>query len=89
MLGMSRAQLLALWALVKEQKQLPGRKTVVYFTGGMNVPPEYDDRFRAIVADANLANVTVYAINPDMMTEQRAVESTVNVAGSVSSFSSF
>ena len=59
----SRAQLIALWALVKEQKQLPGRKTVVFFTGGMNVPPEYGDRFRAIVADANSANVTVYAIN--------------------------
>ena len=59
----SRAQLLALWALVKEQKQLPGRKTIVYFTGGMNVPPEYVARFQAIVADANLANVTVYAIH--------------------------
>jgi len=59
----SRAQLLALWALVKEQKQLPGRKTIVYFTGGMNIPPEHTDRFRSIVADANLANVTVYAIH--------------------------
>ena len=59
----SRAQLLALWALVREQKQLPGRKTVVYFTGGMNIPPEEHDRFNAIVADANLANVTVYAIH--------------------------
>lgn len=59
----SRAQLLGLWAVVKEQKQLPGRKTVVYFTGGMNVPPEYNERFRSIVADANLANVSVYAIN--------------------------
>jgi VWFA-related protein len=59
----SRAQLVALWALVKEQQQLPGRKTLVYFTGGMNVPPEYNERFQAIVADANLANVTVYAIN--------------------------
>ena len=71
----SRAQLLGLWALVKEQKQLPGRKTVVYFTGGMNVPPEYNDRFRTIVADANLANVTVYAINAGGIVSYKTNES--------------
>ncbi|HEY3744345.1 MAG TPA: VWA domain-containing protein [Bryobacteraceae bacterium] len=73
---MSRAQLLALWALVREQKQLPGRKTVVYFTGGMNIPPEDHDRFNSIVADANLSNVTVYAVNAGGMSTI-----TKNVAG--------
>ena len=71
----SRAQLVGLWALVKEQKQLPGRKTVVYFTGGMNIPPEYHERFRTIVADANSANVTVYAINAGGIATYKANDS--------------
>ena len=71
----SRAQLLSLRAVVKEQTQLPGRKTVVYITGGMNVPPEYQDRFRQIVSDANLANVTVYAINAGGVVAYKANDS--------------
>lgn len=57
-----RAQLLALWQLVEEQARMPGRKTVVYFTGGLQVPPEFQEGFRQIVSAANRANVTVYAV---------------------------
>jgi VWFA-related protein len=58
-----QAQLFGLAAMIREQKRLPGRKTLLYFTGGLNIPPERDDYFKAMIADANRANVTVYCID--------------------------
>jgi VWFA-related protein len=58
-----RAQFLSLWSLVKEQKRLPGRKTLLYLTGGMSLPPGYAESFRTLISDANKANVTIYAID--------------------------
>jgi len=58
-----QAQLFGLAAMIREQKRLPGRKTLLYFTGGLNIPPEREDYFKAMVADANRANVTVYCID--------------------------
>ena len=34
-----QAQLFGLAAMIREQKRLPGRKTLLYFTGGLNIPP--------------------------------------------------
>ena len=36
---------------------------MLYFTGGLNVPPDRDDYFKAMINDANRANVTVYCID--------------------------
>lgn len=58
-----QTQLFGLAAMIREQKRLPGRKTLVYFTGGLNIPPERDDFFKAMIADANRANVTVYCVD--------------------------
>ena len=58
-----QAQLFGLAAMIREQKRLPGRKTLLYFTGGLNVPPDRDDYFKAMINDANRANVTVYCID--------------------------
>ena len=58
-----QAQLFGLAAMIREQKRLPGRKTLLYFTGGLNVPADRDDYFNAMIADANRANVTVYCID--------------------------
>ena len=57
-----QAQLFGLAAMIREQKRLPGRKTLLYFTGGLNIPAEREDYFKAMIADANRANVTVYCI---------------------------
>lgn len=59
----SRASIYALSALVKEQYRLPGRKTLLYFSEGMNVTPEMEDQFKAIIGMANKANVSVYAVD--------------------------
>ncbi|HBY62128.1 MAG TPA: hypothetical protein DEH78_20090, partial [Solibacterales bacterium] len=42
---------------------LPGRKTLLFFTEGLNVPPNMTDQFRNIISTANRANVSVYAVD--------------------------
>jgi VWFA-related protein len=52
-----------LLALVKAQERIPGRKTVLYFSSGLRVPPVLDDLFRSMIGQANRANVSVYAVD--------------------------
>lgn len=52
-----------LLALVKAQSVLTGRKTLVFFSPGLQVPPNLDDVFKTIVSEANRANVSVYAVD--------------------------
>jgi VWFA-related protein len=52
----------ALQSLVRGLSELPGRKTVLYFTWGLVVPPRLDDQFKNLVSMANRANVTFYGI---------------------------
>jgi len=53
----------ALHQLIRGQAQLPGRKTVVYFSEGLILPPEQPERFRALVSDANRANIAFYTVD--------------------------
>ena len=50
----------ALGQLIRAQAQLPGRKTVVYFSEGLILPPSQPERFRAMISDANRAGVAFY-----------------------------
>ncbi|MFN8094678.1 MAG: VWA domain-containing protein [Vicinamibacteria bacterium] len=52
-----------LMALVNGLKALPGRKTIVYFSEGLNVTSNVVEPFRGVIATANRANVSVYAID--------------------------
>src|SRR5206468_3963255 len=45
-----RSSLFGLLALVREQYRMPGRKTVMYFSDGLMVPPEMDDAFKSVIA---------------------------------------
>ena len=58
-----RSTIFALKSLIEEQYRLPGRKTVLYFTEGITVPPEYTDEFERIIGAANRFNVSVYGID--------------------------
>jgi VWFA-related protein len=53
----------ALQQLIRGQAQLPGRKTVVYFSEGLILPPEQPERFRALISDANRANIAFYTVD--------------------------
>jgi VWFA-related protein len=53
----------ALLAVVSGLKQLPGRKTVVFFSEGMVIPANVQDQFRSMIHSANRANVAVYTVD--------------------------
>jgi VWFA-related protein len=59
----ARLTLSALRSLVEGQRQMPGRKSVVYFTWGMYLSPELDAPFRGLVSTANRVNVTFYSVD--------------------------
>jgi len=52
-----------LLAIVKAQAPLAGRKTLLLFSPGLQVPPQLDDVFRTVVSEANRSNVSVYAVD--------------------------
>lgn len=57
--------------LVEAQATLPGRKTVIYFSPGLIVPPEQPERFRAVISAANRANIAFYTVDPTGSTPSR------------------
>ena len=52
-----------LLALVKAQAPLAGRKTLLFFSSGVQVPPNLQDVFKTVVSEANRSNVSVYAVD--------------------------
>ena len=52
-----------LLAVVNSMRLLPGRKTVVFFSEGLALPSNVQAHFRAVISEANRANVSVYAMD--------------------------
>ena len=59
----SRPVLGALRAAADQQRTLPGRKTIVYFTEGWNLTYALKDQFKALISAANRANVSFYIVD--------------------------
>jgi VWFA-related protein len=59
----TRTSIFALLSLARGQYSLPGRKSILYFSEGMWVPPSLDEPFRSISSTANRGNVTIYAVD--------------------------
>jgi hypothetical protein len=57
-------------------RAVPGRKTLVFFSEGLALPPAAIDRFRAVIDLANRVNVAVYSVD----TAGLRVESTLEEA---------
>ncbi|MGH9840562.1 MAG: VWA domain-containing protein [Blastocatellia bacterium] len=53
----------SLISLIYGQRALAGRKTVLYFSEGMVVPPNLIDPFRTAISAANRSNVSFYAVD--------------------------
>jgi VWFA-related protein len=53
----------ALLAVVNSLRNLPGRKTVIFFSEGLSLPPAVQSHFRSVISAANRANVTIYPID--------------------------
>jgi VWFA-related protein len=59
----ARPSFLSLRAAVESQRTLPGRKTLVYFSEGLQVPAPLEFQFRAVIGAANRAGVSIYCID--------------------------
>jgi VWFA-related protein len=59
----TRLSVFALKSLVDGLRQMPGRKSVMYFTRGMYLTPELDFAFRNLISTANRDNVTFYSVD--------------------------
>ena len=58
-----RSALFAVLALARQQQSLAGRKTILFFSGGLHTPPTLEHVLHAAISEANRANVSVYAVD--------------------------
>jgi VWFA-related protein len=64
----SRGTVYPLLDLVKEQYRLPGRKTILYFSGGFPLEQDTEDAFHTVISTANRANVSFYCVDTTGLT---------------------
>lgn len=60
----------ALLALARTQRQITGRKLVVYFAEGLNANSDTRDTIKSIVGQANRAGVTICAVDSNALDKQ-------------------
>src|SRR6476619_6669393 len=53
----------SLFAILQSLNELPGRKTVIFFSEGLPSSPALRAQLRSVVESANRSNITVYAID--------------------------
>jgi VWFA-related protein len=53
----------ALMAVVNGMRNIPGRKSIVFFSEGLSIPPNVQERFLSVIASANRANVSIYPMD--------------------------
>ena len=58
-----RSSIYGLFAIIREQIRLPGRKALVYFSEGLVLPNSLWTPFQTLITAANRANVSVYSVD--------------------------
>ena len=53
----------SLLAVIAPMQNLPGRKTIIFFSEGLKMPPAVQAKFPAVINAANRANVSIYTID--------------------------
>jgi VWFA-related protein len=53
----------SLLAVIAPMRNLPGRKTIIFFSEGVALPPSVQMKFPAVISAANRANVSIYTID--------------------------
>ena len=53
----------SLLAVISPMQNLPGRKTIIFFSEGLKLPPSVLLKFPAVINAANRANVSIYSID--------------------------
>jgi VWFA-related protein len=52
-----------LLALINSMRNLPGRKSVIFFSEGLALPVAVVEQFKSVINSANRANVSIYAVD--------------------------
>jgi len=52
-----------LLSVISAMGKLPGRKAVIFFSEGVAIPVAVASNFRAVISNANRANVSIYAVD--------------------------
>ena len=68
----------ALMAVVNSMRGLPGRKSVVMFSEGMAIPANVAARFQSVIAAANRANVSIYAMDAGGLRAESTIQDTAD-----------
>jgi len=58
-----RSSLFAILALARQQQALAGRKTILFFSEGVETPATLEHVLKSAISEANRANVSVYAVD--------------------------
>ena len=53
----------SLMAVISPMQNLPGRKTIIFFSEGLKLPPSVIQKFPSVINAANRANVSIYSID--------------------------
>jgi VWFA-related protein len=53
----------SLLAVISPMQNLPGRKTIIFFSEGLKLPPAVQQKFPSVINAANRANVAIYSID--------------------------
>ncbi|MCG6926601.1 MAG: VWA domain-containing protein, partial [Acidobacteria bacterium] len=70
------ASLYSLLALSRQQQRLAGRKTILYFSEGLQVPTSLEHVLRQAISEANRANVSIYTIDARGLTVEPRMDAT-------------
>ena len=65
-----------LMAIARSLSNVQGRKTLLYFSEGIEVPPAVEEAFRSTLSQANRANVAIYAFDTRGLTDKSTFEET-------------
>src|SRR5262249_45244581 len=52
-----------LLAIINEMSRLPGRKAMIFFSEGVQLPDTVMAHYRSVISNANKANVSVYSVD--------------------------
>jgi VWFA-related protein len=76
----ARPGMASLLGLARTLAKLPGRKTIVYFSEGLQLSTSEATLFQGLVSEANLARVSVYAVDASTTAVQASAQAMLAVS---------
>jgi VWFA-related protein len=73
----------SLLAVISPMQNLPGRKTIIFFSEGLKLPPAVQQKFPSVINAANRANVSIYSIDAAGLRIQSGTEEAARELNSI------